>query len=82
MDMEFKPSVEKLMGASNWTRWKRQMLLLLRHHDVLDHVTGAVTEPEVEHGASEEDVKKIVDENKAFFQGRCFGNVNSCEWVE
>ena len=68
MNMEFKPSVEKLMGASNWTRWKQQMLLLLRHHDVLDHVTSAGTEPEVEHGASEEDVKKIVDENKAFFK--------------
>ncbi|GFR13396.1 retrovirus-related Pol polyprotein from transposon TNT 1-94 [Trichonephila clavata] len=34
--MEFKAHIEKLVGASNWSKWKRQIELLLRHHDVHD----------------------------------------------
>ncbi|GFT80254.1 uncharacterized protein TNCV_3202611 [Trichonephila clavipes] len=32
--MEFKAHIEKLVGAANWSKWKRQIELLLRHHDV------------------------------------------------
>ncbi|GFR03242.1 retrovirus-related Pol polyprotein from transposon TNT 1-94 [Trichonephila clavata] len=34
--MEFKAHIEKLVGASNWSKWKRQIELLLRHRDVHD----------------------------------------------
>lgn len=33
----------KLEGSANWTRWKREVTLLLRHHDVLEVVTGQAT---------------------------------------
>ncbi|GFQ67258.1 uncharacterized protein TNCT_559231 [Trichonephila clavata] len=33
--MEFKAHIEKLGGAKNWNKWKRQIELLLRHHDVI-----------------------------------------------
>ncbi|GBM17924.1 hypothetical protein AVEN_111077-1 [Araneus ventricosus] len=32
--MEFRAHVDKLVGTSNWSKWKRQVELLLRHHDV------------------------------------------------
>lgn len=38
--MEFKTQIEKLKGATNWSKWKRQIELLLRHGEVLDLVTG------------------------------------------
>ncbi|GFV74332.1 hypothetical protein TNCV_5127751 [Trichonephila clavipes] len=38
--MEFKAHTEKLVGAANWSKWKRQIELLLRHHDVHDVVCG------------------------------------------
>ncbi|GFQ70225.1 hypothetical protein TNCT_267681 [Trichonephila clavata] len=38
--MEFKAHIEKLVGAANWSKWKRQIELLLRHHDVHDVVCG------------------------------------------
>ncbi|GFR08504.1 uncharacterized protein TNCT_2061 [Trichonephila clavata] len=37
-EMEFKAQIEKLVGAANWSKWKRQIELLLRHHDVHDVV--------------------------------------------
>ncbi|GFV94466.1 retrovirus-related Pol polyprotein from transposon TNT 1-94 [Trichonephila clavipes] len=33
--MEFKAHIEKLVGASNWSKWKRHIELLLRYHDVV-----------------------------------------------
>ncbi|KAF2895216.1 hypothetical protein ILUMI_10957 [Ignelater luminosus] len=38
--MEFKAQIEKLEGATNWTKWKRQVELLLMHHEVHDLVIG------------------------------------------
>lgn len=43
--MEFKAQIEKLEGSKNWTKWKRQVELLLRHNDVLDLVTGDRVKP-------------------------------------
>lgn len=40
-----KNSVEKLEGANNWSRWRRQIELVLRHQEVLDVVNGSRTEP-------------------------------------
>ncbi|GFV21072.1 retrovirus-related Pol polyprotein from transposon TNT 1-94 [Trichonephila clavipes] len=34
--MEFKAHIEKLLGAANWSKWKRQIELLLQYHDVYD----------------------------------------------
>ncbi|GFQ99810.1 CCHC-type domain-containing protein [Trichonephila clavata] len=33
--MEIKVHIEKLVGAANWSKWKQQIELLLRHHDVV-----------------------------------------------
>ncbi|GBM62791.1 hypothetical protein AVEN_19784-1 [Araneus ventricosus] len=38
--MEFRAHVDKLVGASNWSKWKRQVELLLRHHDVHELISG------------------------------------------
>ncbi|GBM10451.1 hypothetical protein AVEN_263361-1 [Araneus ventricosus] len=38
--MEFRAHVDKLLGASNWSKWKRQVELLLRHHDVRELISG------------------------------------------
>ncbi|GBN26590.1 hypothetical protein AVEN_238450-1, partial [Araneus ventricosus] len=38
--MEFRAHVDKLVRASNWSKWKRQVELLLRHHDVHELVSG------------------------------------------
>ncbi|CAL1671771.1 unnamed protein product [Lasius platythorax] len=46
MSLDFKAKVQRLKGAVNWTRWKREVTLLLRHNDVLDIVTGQMTAPE------------------------------------
>ncbi|GFR20987.1 hypothetical protein TNCT_412021 [Trichonephila clavata] len=35
-----KLHIGKLVGAANWSKWKRQIELLLRHHDVHDVVCG------------------------------------------
>lgn len=43
--MEFKTHIEKLKGAVNWSKWKRQIELLLRHNEVLDLVTEDRTLP-------------------------------------
>ncbi|GFT94231.1 hypothetical protein NPIL_274861 [Nephila pilipes] len=39
-EIEFKAHIEKLVGAANWNKWKRQIELLLQHHDVHDVVCG------------------------------------------
>ncbi|CAG9821433.1 unnamed protein product [Phaedon cochleariae] len=44
-DMEFKAHIAKLEGASNWTKWRRQIELLLRHHEVLEVTTGEIQSP-------------------------------------
>ncbi|GFV68890.1 retrovirus-related Pol polyprotein from transposon TNT 1-94 [Trichonephila clavipes] len=52
--MEFKAHIEKLVGAANWSKWKRQIELLLRHHDV--HVCGDRKCPSLPADASSEAV--------------------------
>jgi hypothetical protein len=44
--MDFKAHVEKLEGNANWTKWRRQMELLLRHNDVFELITGEKTFPQ------------------------------------
>lgn len=51
--LDLKLNIEKLTGAQSWRRWKRQMELMLRHHGVIDIVTGVrvplvMVEPETE----------------------------------
>ncbi|GBN79835.1 Retrovirus-related Pol polyprotein from transposon TNT 1-94 [Araneus ventricosus] len=38
--MEFRAHVDKLVGTSNWSKWKRQVELLLRHYDVHELISG------------------------------------------
>ena len=38
--MDFKPQIDKLRGTENWTKWKRQIELMLKHHDLFDLVVG------------------------------------------
>ncbi|KMQ86059.1 retrovirus-related pol polyprotein from transposon tnt 1-94 [Lasius niger] len=55
MSLDFKAKVQRLEGAANWTRWKREVTLLLRHNDVLDIVTGQATVPVEPADAKERD---------------------------
>ncbi|GBO03702.1 hypothetical protein AVEN_81827-1 [Araneus ventricosus] len=52
--MEFKVQIEKLVGASNWNKWKRQNKLFLRHNDVHDVLTGDRECPSLPADASSE----------------------------
>ncbi|GBM37859.1 hypothetical protein AVEN_193378-1 [Araneus ventricosus] len=38
--MEFRAHVNKLVGATNWSKWKRQVELLLRHHGIHELISG------------------------------------------
>ena len=42
--MDFKASVEKLSGAESWSTWKRQIMLLLKHHGLLEIVIPTIKE--------------------------------------
>ena len=44
--MDFRTHVEKLEGAGNWTKWRRQVELLLRHHEVFEVASGEQKMPE------------------------------------
>lgn len=44
--MDFKAQIEKLECTRNWTKWRRQVELLLRHNEVLELVVGERTAPE------------------------------------
>ena len=44
--MEFKTQIEKLKDATNWSKWKRQIELLLQHSEVLNLVIGVWKLPE------------------------------------
>lgn len=45
-EMEFKPHIDKLKGASNWTTWRRQIELLLCHQEVLELVVDDTKIPD------------------------------------
>ncbi|XP_044729734.1 uncharacterized protein LOC123293083 [Chrysoperla carnea] len=46
--------VDKLEGSNNWTKWRRQIELLLRHYDVLEYATESVSAPTLVEGTNEE----------------------------
>uniref|UniRef100_A0A5S6QGJ6 DUF4219 domain-containing protein n=1 Tax=Trichuris muris TaxID=70415 RepID=A0A5S6QGJ6_TRIMR len=65
--MDFKAQIEMLEGPRNWCRWKRQMELLLRHHGVVDVVTGKKVAPKILSAeANVEDVQKHEEEAKCY----------------
>ncbi|GFQ86462.1 e3 ubiquitin-protein ligase HUWE1 [Trichonephila clavata] len=64
-EMEFKAHIEKLVGAANWSKWKRQIELLLQHHDVHD-VYGDRECPRLPAEASAEAIAAYEKAQKAF----------------
>ncbi|GFY01840.1 retrovirus-related Pol polyprotein from transposon TNT 1-94 [Trichonephila clavipes] len=66
--MEFKAHIEKLVGAANWSKWKWQIELLLRHHDVHDVVCGDRKCLSLPADASSEAVAAHVKAQKAFIK--------------
>ncbi|GFR10076.1 retrovirus-related Pol polyprotein from transposon TNT 1-94 [Trichonephila clavata] len=66
--MEFKAHIEKLVGAANWSKWKRQIELLLRHHDVHDVVCGDRECPRLPAEASAEAIAAYEKAQKAFIK--------------
>src|SRR5277367_89492 len=68
--MEFKTQIDKLEGAQNWTKWKRQVGLLLRHHEVLDIVEGRSVKPAPVAADATAEVKANYERDlKTFMQG-------------
>ncbi|GFQ72109.1 2-hydroxyacyl-CoA lyase 2 [Trichonephila clavata] len=67
-EMEFKAHIEKLVGAANWSKWKRQIELLLRHHDVHDVVCGDRECPRLPAEASAEAIAAYDKAQKAFIK--------------
>ncbi|CAB0009364.1 unnamed protein product [Nesidiocoris tenuis] len=49
---DFRAQVEKLEGARNWNRWKREIVLILRHEKVLGVVMGEERVPQPPAGSS------------------------------
>ncbi|KRY04711.1 hypothetical protein T12_5604, partial [Trichinella patagoniensis] len=65
--MDFKFQVDKLESANNWSRWKRQIQLVLRHHAVLEVATGKKVAPMAPPaGSNAENLKKHEEALKAF----------------
>ncbi|GFQ95387.1 uncharacterized protein TNCT_170071 [Trichonephila clavata] len=64
--MEFKTHIEKLVGAANWSKWKRQIELLLRHHDVHDVVCRDRECPSLPAEASAEAIAAYEKAQQAF----------------
>ncbi|GFY70184.1 retrovirus-related Pol polyprotein from transposon TNT 1-94 [Trichonephila inaurata madagascariensis] len=67
-EMEFKVHIEKLVGAANWSKWKRQIELLLRHHDIHDIVSGNRKCPSLPAEASGEAIAAHEKVQKAFIK--------------
>ncbi|GFR00546.1 retrovirus-related Pol polyprotein from transposon TNT 1-94 [Trichonephila clavata] len=63
--MEFKTHIEKLVGAANWSKWKRQIELLLPHHDV---ICGDRECPSLPAEASAEAIAAYETAQKAFIK--------------
>jgi hypothetical protein len=67
--MDFKTNIEKLKGSTNWTKWKKQVELLLRHGEVLDIVTRNRKLPdEPRAAATAEECSKYEKELKRFMK--------------
>ncbi len=65
--MDFKAQIDKLQGATNWTKWKRQVELLLRHNDVLDIVTGERVKPTCSGAATTVEQRADIEKQKKTF---------------
>ncbi|GFQ87013.1 retrovirus-related Pol polyprotein from transposon TNT 1-94 [Trichonephila clavata] len=65
-EIESKAHIEKLVGAANWSKWKRQIELLLQHHDVHDVVCGDRERPSLPTEASAEAIAAYEKAQKAF----------------
>ncbi|GFQ77592.1 retrovirus-related Pol polyprotein from transposon TNT 1-94 [Trichonephila clavata] len=66
--MEFKAHIEKLVGAANWSKWKRQIELLLRHNDVHDVVCRDRECPRLPAEASAEAISAYEKAQKDFIK--------------
>ncbi|KAK9732197.1 GAG-pre-integrase domain [Popillia japonica] len=74
--MEFKPQIEQLQGANNWSRWRRQVELLLQHQEVLDIVKGNKGPPEVPDVKEPDAVKsKYEHDYKIFNKGEALAQL-------
>ncbi|GFX87754.1 CCHC-type domain-containing protein [Trichonephila clavipes] len=67
--MEFKANIERLVGATNWSKWKRQIELFLRHHDVHDVECGDRKFSSLPTEASAETIAAHEKVQKAFIKG-------------
>ncbi|GFW36887.1 retrovirus-related Pol polyprotein from transposon TNT 1-94 [Trichonephila clavipes] len=65
--LEWNP-IWRSNGAANWSKWKRQIKLLLRHHDVYDVVCGDRKCPNLPAEASAEVVTAPEKLQKAFIK--------------
>ncbi|GFX70937.1 retrovirus-related Pol polyprotein from transposon TNT 1-94 [Trichonephila clavipes] len=80
--MEFKAYIEKLVAAANWSKRKRQIELLLRHHDVHDVVRGyrkcpsLPTEASAEAIVTHDKVQKTFIKDDSLAQMILVGNMN------
>ncbi|KRX54099.1 hypothetical protein T09_3125 [Trichinella sp. T9] len=61
--MDFKLQIDNLESASNWSRWKRQIQLVLCHHAVLEVAIGKKVAPAVSNAES---LKKHEEALKTF----------------
>ncbi|KAK9700734.1 hypothetical protein QE152_g31059 [Popillia japonica] len=74
--MEFKPQIEQLQGLNNWSRWRRQVELLLQHQEVLDIVKGNKGPPEVPDVKEPDAVKsKYEHDYKIFNKGEALAQL-------
>ncbi len=73
--MGFKAQIEKLEGSKNWTKWKRQVELLLCHHDVLDIVTMKRSKPTCSGApaTNEERTNRSCKTREIVYKKRCSG---------
>ncbi|GBO19096.1 hypothetical protein AVEN_262358-1, partial [Araneus ventricosus] len=64
----FKVQIERLAGASNCNKWKRQIKLLLRHNDVYDVLIGEIECPSLPADSSSELISAYEKGKKAFVE--------------
>ncbi|GFR20605.1 uncharacterized protein TNCT_623921, partial [Trichonephila clavata] len=65
-ETELKSHIEKLVRAANWSKWKQQIGLLLRHHDVHDIICGDRKCPSLTAEVSAEAIGAYEKAQKAF----------------
>lgn len=65
--MDFKAQIDKLKGAESWTKWKRQIQLLLRHQEVFEIISGDKVCPEDPGNAADAKVKEAYEKERKKF---------------